>query len=850
MHRNWRILVVTLASLFASSSWGHARIKNIKIAVTNPTAAPRPNADVVISVAEIRKVVGDFAPGLVVVTATDAKTVEEDDLVLQTEELPAQVDDLDGDGVGDELAFQINLLPHQTRIVTISYGDQKRISLLRSDYSQRTNAMFSRKFEGLGWESDRIAFRLYFDARNAIDIYAKRRPVLQLALYASPGYGYHDESPLGRDIFQVGGSLGIGSVGAMVDGKLVKAAEVKDRKWRIVSVGPVRSIVEVEYDGWNVGVGIITLRSRIIQWAGERGFWHTIKGDPAIALPFVTGVPLVNSIPSLTSRDHSNARASWVASWGQQVLAPGAKATNFLAGENLGLAVVTVMPQATFEDDSLNHFLKFNLQDGTASWYAMAAWDQEGSNRLASLTEDKDDAARQTIVLPPDSIRIQEEFVSALNDQAERMSNPVGTRILSKAPAVQPAPADTRASHTTKSRSQAIALIRENIDHTATKWEPILRSSPADSFGPKTGLGFFTEGDHGSGEWLQQNGYFWTGGFWVGELWQMYGHTHEEKYRKWAELWGSRMIGREMQQNHDAGFLFYYSSALGYDLTHQDSLKNSAHRAAERLEQLFNPRVQLIASWGANGDDTIIDTLMNLQLLWWVSEQTGETKWREIGKQHALRTAEWYVRPDGSTIQSVHYNPGDNRQVFHLHGGASHDLDVSVPNDTAPGDWVFRHTHQGYSPNTSWSRGQAWAIYGFTAAYQATHEPVLLKTAQRIADFALENLPDDGVPWYDFDDEGVHFRNRDSSAAAIMAGGLLRLATLTDDRERAESFHGAGERIVQSLINRYLAPAGETEVTPSGILRHGSATRPSDAMLIYGQYYLLEDLLWLEQHKR
>jgi len=128
------------------------------------------------SIAEIRKAAPDFRPASVVVTATDAATLEEDAATLQTIELPSQVDDLDADGKGDELAFQIDLSPHQTRVVTISYGTADRIWRLRRDYAPRTNAFFSRKIEGLGWESDRVAFRIYFDPRNAIDIYGKAPP--------------------------------------------------------------------------------------------------------------------------------------------------------------------------------------------------------------------------------------------------------------------------------------------------------------------------------------------------------------------------------------------------------------------------------------------------------------------------------------------------------------------------------------------------------------------------------------------------------------------------------------------------------------------------------------------------
>jgi len=835
--------------MFPGLALGRRNIKSIKVAIANPSPDARPNADVVISVAEIREIAPDFTPGSAIVTATDAATLEDDLATLQSKELPSQVDDLDADGKADELAFQIHLSPHQTRVVTISYGTPDRIWRLRNDYVPDTNALFSRKIEGLGWESDRVAFRIYFDPRNAIDIYGKRQSTLQLAMYASPDYAYHEESPLGRDILKVGESIGIGAVGVMVDGKLVKVAQVKDRQWRIVSTGPVRTIVELDYNGWSMGGKNITLRSRITQWAGERGFWHAIAADPADATEYVTGLPVQKGIHPRTSGPASEA-ATWIATWGEQVVAPGATATEAIAGQNLGLAIITTMPHADFEDDALNHFVKFKLQHGTGEWYAMAAWDQEGTNRRVGFGNQKEEGELQSLVLPPDGIRTEQEFVAAVRDQAKRVTESVGIRILSAGASVEAAPADTTVPHRAKSFSEAISLIRQAIDRTAADWEAVLRSSPPASFGPKSGQGFFTEADNKTGKWLQQDGYSWTGGFWTGELWQMYGLTHDEKYRAWAELWGSRFLGQESQENHDAGFLYFYSSALGYDLTKEEPLRASALRAAERLEQLYNPKTHLIASWALNGDDTIVDTMMNLELLWWVSRQTGDPKWREIGKSHALRTAEWFIRPDGSIIQSVHYNSGDNRQEFHLHGGSPRDTELKLSNRAAQGDWVFAHTHQGFGADTTWSRGTGWAIYGFSVAYAETREPSLLEGAERAADYALENLPEDGVPWYDFCDEGVHFRNRDSSAGGIIAGGLLLLSTLTDEKQRGARYRESGERMVQSLIDRYLTPVGDGDRTPPGVLRHGSSIRPNDSMLIYGQYYLLEDLLWIEQHQR
>jgi unsaturated chondroitin disaccharide hydrolase len=305
------------------------------------------------------------------------------------------------------------------------------------------------------------------------------------------------------------------------------------------------------------------------------------------------------------------------------------------------------------------------------------------------------------------------------------------------------------------------------------------------------------------------------------------------------------MMGSELRQNHDAGFLYYYSSVPGFLQTHDSKYRDSAMQAVQRLQQLYNPKTHLIASWAPGGDDTIIDTMMNLQLLWWASRETGDPQWRNMGIEHAARAAEWLIRPDGSVFQSVHYNPGDARQEFDLHGGANQNTHIELQTSVPAGDWIFKHTHQGFSADTTWARGAAWALYGFSVAYAETHDQRFLKTAQKIADYTLENLPEDNVPWYDYNDEGVLYRNRDTSAAAIMAGGLLKLSALTSDHARSEAYRTQAEKTVHALIDGYLTPVHEGDA-PSGILRHGSGTRPQDGMLIYGQYYLLEDLLTLE----
>jgi unsaturated chondroitin disaccharide hydrolase len=837
-------LLVGMVVFVACSCSASSHLKNVKLSVTNPTAEVRLAEPIVVSLEGLRKIAPDLLAGQVIVTTTDAATEAEDSTVLETTELASQVDDLDGDNKADELAFQIDLKPHQTRIVTISYGDADRIYRLRHPYEQRTDALFATKIEGLGWESERAAWRIYFDKRNAIDLYGKRRPSLLLKMFATPEYDYHSESPDGRDIYKVGDAIGIGSVGALVDGKIVKVSDVADRKWKIISSGPVRTIVELTYEGWNVGSRKITLHSRITQWAGERGFLHTISSADAVGITFATGLP--SKPKAAVIKSDAKTPITWLASFGEQAVLPGATATEETPGQNLGLVVIT-SSTSTFQDDKLNHLLAFPLRNGTASWYTAAAWDQEDSNHQVGFGAMKDTGDRSSRVLPQSAITTRDQFTEFIRLQASRMESPDSVKILSTLAAPQSAPADTLHPEKARTYKEAIQLLQAEIDRTAERWEPIVTSNQNVTNGQ--GEGFFNDGDNQSGEWRKRDGFFWTGGFWTGELWKMYARTHDEKYRRWAELWTSKLVGQESTQNHDAGFLYFYSSVAGFDQAHDAKLQESGLRAAARLETLFNPQTHLIASWAPGGDDTIVDTMMNLQLLWWASRDTGDKKWRDLGLAHALRSADWFVRQDGSVIQSVHYNPGDNRQVVELRGGGVPTIQLPVHNQVAPGERLFTHTHQGFAADTAWSRGTAWALYGFATAYAETKDERLRETAEKIAAYVLANLPEDGVPWYDFYDEGVHFRNRDSSAAAITDGGLFRLSQVTANPELAIEYRNASERITHSLIDRYLTPTSKDDTSPRGILRHGCGTRPEDGMLIYGQYYLLETLMALDSAK-
>jgi len=827
------------------------RIRVVKLAVTNPTDELRLHENIVVNIADLKRIAPDFKAGDIIVTTSDASTLAEDAQTLQTIELPSQADDLDGDNTYDEIAFQIELKPKQTRIVTIAYGEAATMQRLRSDYPKRTAAKFTMKFDGLGWESEMNAWRIYFDKRNAIDLFGKRRPGLYLEMFGSPEYVYHWESPLGRDIYRIGDAIGIGAVAALVDGKVVKVSDVAERKWRIISAGPVRVIVELTYKGWKVGGREVNLTSRMTQWAGKHSFEHRITAEGADGLTFVTGIVRQPGLQERVFRPTTTEPALVRAWWGHQVEeeGPPATATQMLPDQNLGLAIIAPGRESKVAaDDPINLLVQPQFVDGKASWYVLSVWDQENSDNLLISARGAENKSRQgSLALAPNGPVTFASFVDLVRETTRRITQPARVEILSRAAGPQSAPPDTLRPARTKTYAEAIDLLKQSAERTATKWEPIISRTGATDMTRDQGLGFFTEADNQTGEWKEQKGFYWTGNFWVGELWLLYGKTKDERFRRWAELWNARLLGKEMTENHDTGFLNYYSSVFGYRLTKAPQYREGGLRGAERLKQLYNPTTELVAAWEVGGDDTIIDTMMNLQIWWWATRETNDPQWRALGLKHALRAADWLVRADGSVAQSVHYNPGDNRQEFN--SGTDPTRAVKVPNNARPGERVFTHTHQGFAADTTWSRGAAWALYGFAVAAEETKDPRMLTTAERIARYVLDHLPEDGVTWYDMVDEGVHFRNRDTAAAAIMAGGLLRLSELTADQTRAIYYRRQAERIVQSLIDRYLTPVSADDRTPRGVLRHGSVTRPNDVNLVYGNYYLLEDLLWLDEHK-
>ena len=326
----------------------------------------------------------------------------------------------------------------------------------------------------------------------------------------------------------------------------------------------------------------------------------------------------------------------------------------------------------------------------------------------------------------------------------------------------------------------------------------------------------------------------WTSGFWPGILWYAYEYSHDEQWKQQAARYSSSLfpLADTAAIDHDLGFQVFTSIGNGYRLTHDPVYKSILLRTADTLSKLFNSKVGTILSWprAVPGVDwplrhnTIMDNMINLELLFWAAKNGGDKRLYDIAVKHAETTMYNHFRPDYTSYHVVVY-------------------------DTATGQKVKGITHQGYSDSSMWARGQAWAIYGFTMVARETGDTRFLDFAQKVSDVYLSKLPTDLIPYWDFNAPDIPNAPRDASAAAVVASGLLELSTLLTDAAQSNYYRTKAEAVLASLSsNKY-----QSRKVNNAFLLHSTGHKPNggeiDASIIYADYYYLEALLRLKKIK-
>lgn len=324
----------------------------------------------------------------------------------------------------------------------------------------------------------------------------------------------------------------------------------------------------------------------------------------------------------------------------------------------------------------------------------------------------------------------------------------------------------------------------------------------------------------------------WTEGFYTGEIWLAYELTGDEKFKELAlkhvDSFLDRIEKRVCVDHHDMGFLYSLSCVAAYKLTGSEIGKKAALMAADNLISRFHEVGQFLQAWGEMGAEDnyrlIIDCLLNLPLLYWATEVTGDTKYEEIAKKHITTAMKVVLRDDNSTYHTYYF-------------------------DKATGEPTRGVTAQGYRNGSAWSRGQAWGVYGVALSYKYIKNPEYLDLFRRVTDFFIASLPEDLVPYWDFDFTDGTAEPKDSSAAAITVCGMLEMVKYLEGEEAAY-YTSISKKILKSLADNY---AVKDIKVSNGQLLHGTYARKSEFNTVnnrgvdecntWGDYYYFEAII-------
>lgn len=323
----------------------------------------------------------------------------------------------------------------------------------------------------------------------------------------------------------------------------------------------------------------------------------------------------------------------------------------------------------------------------------------------------------------------------------------------------------------------------------------------------------------------------WTTGFWTGVIWLAYEATGDVSFRKAAEIQVESFLERIEHKidvnHHDMGFLFSLSCVAAYKLTGNEHAKKAALLAADHLAQRYRERGKFLQAWGNVGEPKeyrlIIDCLLNLPLLYWATEVTGEQRYGQIAENHIRTAMKCILRPDNSTYHT-------------------HFIDMET------GEPTYGVTHQGNRNGSAWARGQAWGVYGIALSYRYLKEASYIDLFCKVTDYFICHLPEDLIPYWDFDFDTGSTEPRDSSAAAIAVCGMMEMAKYLDE-ERASYYRQAAYRMLHALIKQ----CGNQDIRQSnGLLLHGTYARDSrentctnrgvDECNTWGDYFYMEAL--------
>jgi len=761
-----------------------------------------------IDAAPIFRLVPEFDGSNFIVTTTYSPDLATDLKKFHAFELPSQIIDANQDKTMEAIAVFLSLAPHEKRIVTVHVGSGDSIVRLRAVYRKSSDAFLPGDGQGVYWESDRVAYE-YDVAKQGIRIFGKMTSRSSVDVIASSINNSADTMFLVKELNLPQNKPAFGTLQILMkQQQSVRSAQSGTTIAAICATGPLWACVRVS----SIQKGESPIVTQYSISRKSRWTWVDVELPPGAQDGVIaTGVP---------KRE------------GEQVVKEENVVATFADSPGLGLAVYSPAQYFAGTSETATHHLMMLKPDGQHHVrYAFSAFwalehhenvveQSEGDGPLPHVPSMERYGTTGRVLQRPSPMGTVQAFERRLHeDLASTVTNPPVVRLLSNEATTYSAmiPPDAARPFRKKNYSEALQLMTRRL-HLVIEGQ-----------GDKV---WFSSDPNGRPTYIEAN-HSWGAGYLVSMLWDAYHVTGDPEFSKKALDVNRRMLGDETIQKHVTGLNFWDASVRTYNETHDLIWRDSALKAADMLLQIADRKTGFIPELGptlrdepsnpyAEDNYIKIDAVSALPILWWAYEETRDRKYLDAANRHLDAAIANLIEPDGSVLQQLWFDP-------------------------KTGEVLGIATSQGYGGNSRWTRGLAWVVDALPDAYRSTKNPRYLEIFRRSASYLMQNLPEDLVPWTDFDDQAVIWRYRDTSAAALCAYGLLRMSELDPDHELATRDRDFAIRIINSLVDRYLTPVGDHDSRPEGMLSNASYIKDVSGEFIWGNFGLMRSLFWLRE---
>jgi unsaturated chondroitin disaccharide hydrolase len=801
MKRLISLLFIQLFFLISAYCQG-LQIRHIDFLVENSTDNEFKGV-VWINAQELYSLIPEFDGFSFVVTTTHSPDLASDMQKLKTEELESQPLDENGDGKIEKIGVYITLKSLEKEVITVHIGEMNRILRIKGQYKNLCAALKTE--DGVYWESDLVGYRQ--DNKNhSISLIGKKTQRNILSQITASFYDRNRENNLGEEITILQKSPGFGGLGIFKGGVLSGFDQYEGEQIR--ANGPlITSFSSSVTEGKSLKVNIQYTFSRESRWtmveASVSGDW---KGTQ-----FVVGIP---------------SRAD------EKVLSSEGYLATFAGKPALGLGIyVPIENNAGEEMKDGYHLLKLNPDKNGKIKYAFSGyWELEHSQNIVypeevdikapEVTYRQSDKRLSRILIRP-ALKInsfenfKKELVSNLNVQIK--NKPVIQRMSDKALTyTEIYPPEAVKKNRIKSYKESLGLMANRVG--------VLAEIGLNNEGHEK---FWEQSDpRGRPSYINPND-GWGNGYWVSMLWDSYKVTGDKKFKEWALKSNRLMLGSENRPSMVTGLDYWDASVRTYKETGDKIWRESALKVADEMyNATMKSSAGLIPEDLKSPDKDFIyvkvDAMICIPILFWAYKETGNKKYLDAGNMHASKTKEYLIEPNGVAYQLSWHHP-------------------------ETGELIGVGTNQGLGGNSAWARGQAWVLDGFADAFILTKDQKYADIFAQSVEWISKNLPADYVPWYDYDDQAVFYRYRDTSAPASSAYALLRMSDAEPDPVKANNYRELGIKIVNSLIDNYLTKVGNDDNRPAGMLSHQCYVKHfnSSGEQIWGSFNLMRTLMWL-----